>query len=299
MPGADFAITDGIAVITVDNPPVNAMSPGVPDAIIASIARANADPAVKAIVLRGGGSGGIAGADIRMFGKPWPQGQATLRDVIGAIETSGRPVVAALKAHTLGGGLEIALGCHYRVASPDAAVGQPEVKLGFPPGAGGTQRLPRLAGIEAALAMIVDGNPVPARKAKALGIVDEIIEGDLAAGAVAFAKARVAAGGPHRLARDKPIERKDKAWFDLKRAEIAKKARGQKAARRLRRLHRGGGQPALRRRRQARARDLRGLHALARSQAGAAARLLRRARGGQGARHRQGSGRLCRSPAPP
>lgn len=230
MPGADFAITDGIAVITVENPPVNAMSPGVPDAIIASIARANADPSVKAIVLRGGGSGGIAGADIRMFGKPWPQGQATLRDVIGAIEASGRPVVAALKAHTLGGGLEIALGCHYRVASPDAAVGQPEVKLGFPPGAGGTQRLPRLAGIEAALAMIVDGNPVPARKAKALGIVDEIIEGDLATGAVAFAKARVAAGGPHQLARDKPIERKDKAWFNLKRAKIAKKARGQKAA---------------------------------------------------------------------
>lgn len=230
MPGADYTVTDGIAVITIDNPPVNAMSPGVPDAIIAGIKQANADPAVAAIVLRGGGAGGIAGADIRMFGKPWPADKASLRDVITAIEASGKPAVAALRSQTLGGGLEIALGCHYRVAAPDAAVGQPEVKLGFPPGAGGTQRLPRLAGLEAALAMIVDGNPVPARQANALGVIDAVIDGDLRAGAVAFASARVAAGGPHLLARDKAIEAKDKAWFDAKRAEIAKKARGQKAA---------------------------------------------------------------------
>jgi 3-hydroxyacyl-CoA dehydrogenase len=230
VPGAQVSNVDGIAVISIDNPPVNAMSPGVPDAIIAGIAQANADPAAVAIVLQGGGSGGIAGADIRMFGKPWPEGKATLRDVITAIEASAKPVVAALKLQTLGGGLEIALGCHYRVAAPAAAVGQPEVKLGFPPGAGGTQRLPRLAGIEAALAMIVDGNPVPAKRAKELGIVDAIVDGDVTSGAVRFAKARVAAGGPHRLARELPIEPRDKAWFDAKRAEIAKKARGQRAA---------------------------------------------------------------------
>ncbi|MEZ5922753.1 MAG: 3-hydroxyacyl-CoA dehydrogenase NAD-binding domain-containing protein [Hyphomicrobiaceae bacterium] len=230
MPGAEYSFTDGIAVITIDNPPVNAMSPGVPDAIVAGLRRANADPAVIAIVIRGAGHGGIAGADIRMFGKPWPDGKATLRDVITAIEASGKPVVAALRSQTLGGGLEIALSCHYRVAAPDAAVGQPEVKLGFPPGAGGTQRLPRLTGIEAALAMIVGGNPVPAGKAKELGILDAVIEGDLLAGAVTFAASRIAGGGPHPLARDKTIEMRDRAWFDARRAEIAKKARGQHAA---------------------------------------------------------------------
>lgn len=230
MPGADYSVSDGIAVITIDNPPVNAMSPGVPDAIITGIERANADASVSAIVLRGGGSGGIAGADIRMFGKPWPQGQATLRDIITAVEASAKPVVLAIKTLALGGASEIALGCHYRVAAPDAVVGQPEVKLGMPPGAGATQRLPRLAGVEAALAMIVDGNPVPARKALALGIVDRIVEGDFAEGCIAFAKEKIAEGGPHGLVRDKPIEARDKAWFDAKRAEIAKRSKGQRAA---------------------------------------------------------------------
>lgn len=229
MPGADYSITDGIAVITIDNPPVNAMSPGVPDAIITGIRRANAEPGVSAIVLRGGGTGGIAGADIRMFGKPWPPGQATLRDIITAVEASTKPVVLAIKTLALGGASEIALGCHYRVAAPDAVVGQPEVKLGMPPGAGATQRLPRLAGVEAALTMIVEGNPVPAKKALALGILDRIIEGDFAAGCITFAKERAAAGGPHELVRDKPIEVRDKAWFDAKRAEIAKKSKGQRA----------------------------------------------------------------------
>jgi 3-hydroxyacyl-CoA dehydrogenase len=229
VPGADYSITDGIAVITIDNPPVNAMSPGVPDAIIDGVKRANADAAVHAIVLRGGGTGGIAGADIRMFGKPWPAGQATLRDIITTIEASNKPVALAIKTLALGGASEIALGCHYRVAAPDAVIGQPEVKLGMPPGAGATQRLPRLAGVEAALAMIVDGNPVPAKKALALGIVDRIIEGDFAAGCIAFAKERAAAGGPHGLVRDKPIESRDRTWFDTKRAEIAKRSKGQQA----------------------------------------------------------------------
>ena len=230
MPEARIERRGTIAVITIDNPPVNAMSPGIPGAVIARLREADADSAVTAIVIRGGGAGSIAGADIRTFGKPWPAGEPTLRDILGAVEKSGKPVIAALKGVCLGGGLELALACHYRVAAPDAAVGQPEVKLGFPPGAGGTQRLPRLAGVEAALDMILSGNPVPARKAKDLGILDALPPGDLTEGAVRFAEARVAAGGPHRLAREREAVLADKGLFEAKRKELAKRSHGQRAA---------------------------------------------------------------------
>lgn len=230
MPTAHFEVRSGIALITIDNPPVNAMSVGVPRAILERIAEANADSAVSAIVIRGGGAGTIAGADIRMFGKIWPAGEATLRDVIDGIEKSRKPVVAAIQGACLGGGLEMALSCHYRAAASGASIGQPEIKLGFPPGAGGTQRLPRLIGADAALAMILDGNPVPAAKAKALGAIDEVIEGDIADGAVAFAKARVAAGGGHALARDRKTSVTDPQLFASKRSELSRKPHGQRAA---------------------------------------------------------------------
>ena len=225
----EFEKRGAVGVITVNNPPVNAMSPGVPGGIIARLGEAVADPGITAVVFRGGGGGTIAGADIRYFGKPWPAGEATLRDVIVAFEGSPKPVIAALKGSCLGGGMEIAMSCHYRVAAPDAQVGQPEVKLGFPPGAGGTQRLPRLVGADAALPMIVDGEPVGARKAAELGAIDRIIEGDLLDGVLRFALERAMAGGPHPRARDKVAVVKDPKLFATAREKAARRGRGAKA----------------------------------------------------------------------
>ena len=218
-----------VAVLTVNNPPVNAMSPGVPKGICEGIARANGDDEIKAIVLIGGGRGFIAGADIRYFSLPWPEGEETFKHIIAAFEASPKPVIAAIHGHALGGGLETAMACHYRVIVPTANVGQPEVKLGFPPGAGGTQRLPRLAGLVPALDMIVTGNPIKAPKAAALGIVDQVIEGDLLDGALAFAKDKGTQDGGHRRTRDIGIVCEDKGIFEAKRKEIARRARGMRA----------------------------------------------------------------------
>ena len=229
MGGASLSRCGAFGVITIENPPVNAMSPGVPRAILDRLAEAEADSTIEALVLRGGGTGTMAGADIHMFGRPWPAGEATLRAVIPAIERSAKPVVAALRGHCLGGGLEIALACHYRVASPDAALGQPEVALGFPPGAGGTQRLPRLAGVSAALPMIVDGTRISGTQAAGHGIVDRVIEGDLLDGALAFAAERIAAGPPHPLACDREPVLEDPGIFAATRARLARQARGQRA----------------------------------------------------------------------
>ena len=225
----NYEVRGTVAVLTVDNPPVNAMSPGVPKGICQGVAKANADAAVTAIVLIGAGRGFIAGADIRYFSLPWPEGEERFADIIAAFEASPKPVVAAIHGHALGGGLETAMACHYRVIVPGAQVGQPEVKLGFPPGAGGTQRLPRLAGIKAALDMIVSGNPVKAPKAAELGIVDKVIEGDLLEGALAFAAEKGAQGGKHRRTRDIALTLDDRAVFEEKRKEIARSARGMRA----------------------------------------------------------------------
>jgi 3-hydroxyacyl-CoA dehydrogenase len=225
----NYEVRGTVAVLTVDNPPVNAMSPGVPKGICQGVAKANADAAVAAIVLIGAGRGFIAGADIRYFSLPWPQGEERFADIIAAFEASPKPVIAAIHGHALGGGLETAMACHYRVIVPGAQVGQPEVKLGFPPGAGGTQRLPRLAGIKAALDMIVSGNPVKAQKAAELGIVDKVIEGDLLEGALAFAAEKGAQGGKHRRTRDIALSLDDRSVFEDKRKEIARSARGMRA----------------------------------------------------------------------
>ena len=229
MSGASLEREGAVGIITIDNPPVNAMSPGVPGAILERLAEAQADSAVEAVVLRSAGKGGLAGADIRSFGTPWPEGEPTLRDVIPAIERSAKPVIAALAGYCLGGGLELALSCHYRVASSKTQVGQPEVLLGFPPGAGGTQRLPRLAGVETALAMIVDGTHVAAEEAAESWILNRVIDGDLLEGALAFAAERIAAGPPHVLARERTPVLTDPDVFTKTRERLGRRARGQRA----------------------------------------------------------------------
>ena len=221
-----YEVSDNVAVITVDNPPVNALSPGVPAGIIDGLRQANSDSSISAVVLIGEGRGFIAGADIRYFSKPWPEGEPRLGGVIEGIETSSKPVVAAIHGHALGGGLELAMCCHYRVIVPQARVGQPEVKLGIPPGAGGTQRLPRLAGVKAALDMIVSGDPVTAEQSVSLGICDQLIEKDLLEGALEFASKVGQAGGPHQLARDRNVVVEDAELFEAKRKQIERRARG-------------------------------------------------------------------------
>ncbi len=175
-----------IAVITVDNPPVNALKHAVRAGLQKLFKEADADASVQAIVLGCAGRTFIAGADITEFGKP-PMAPSLI-EAITDIDNVSKPTVAAIHGTALGGGLEVALGCNYRVASKDAKLGLPEIKLGLIPGAGGTQRLPRLIGIEKALPIILSGNPVSASQALQDGLVDEIIEGDLLAGAIAFAK---------------------------------------------------------------------------------------------------------------
>ncbi|MEN3950876.1 3-hydroxyacyl-CoA dehydrogenase NAD-binding domain-containing protein [Iodidimonas sp. SYSU 1G8] len=193
-----------IGIITVDSPPVNALSAPVRQGIFDGVKALDADPEVKAIVLICDGRTFIAGADITEFGKP-PKGP-DLRSVQETMENASKPIVAAIHGTALGGGLETALAAHYRVAVPSAKVGLPEVKLGLLPGAGGTQRLPRLIGPERALKVIVDGNPIPAPEAKDLDILDAIIDGDLKQGAIAFAQDLVAKGAPARRVRDIPID---------------------------------------------------------------------------------------------
>ncbi len=184
-----------IAVITIDNPPVNALSPGVPEGVVAAIDEMNADPAIKAAVVIGGGSTFVAGADIKEFGKMTAGGpRKSMLPLLLRIEDSGKPVVMAIHGNAFGGGLELDMAGHYRVAAPKAQVGQPEVNLGISPGAAGTQRLPRLVGVAKAVEMCSGGKPISAGEAASLGLIDKLIEGDLLTGAVAFA--REVAGKP-------------------------------------------------------------------------------------------------------
>jgi len=216
-----------VGVVTVNNPPVNALSQGVREGIKGGIEAGMADDAVSSIVLACDGRTFIAGADITEFGKP--PTEPGLHEVIGTIESSNKPVVAAIHGTALGGGLETALGCHYRVAVASAKVGLPEVKLGLLPGAGGTQRLPRVVGVPMALTMIAGGAPIGAKKALEAGLVDEIIDGDLTDGAIEFAKKVVAEGRPLVKISDQNSKleeaRKNPALFDDFRKSIARKAR--------------------------------------------------------------------------
>jgi 3-hydroxyacyl-CoA dehydrogenase len=190
-----YDINDGVAVITIDNPPVNALSPAVWEGIEEAVARANADASAEAIVLIGAGSTFIAGADIKIFDTLKTREDSLSRSVrthalLKRVEDSHKPLIAAIHGNALGGGLEVAQACHFRVATGDARVGQPEVLLGIIPGAGGTQRLPRLGGVGLALEMSLDGKPVAAPRALAAGIVDHIVAGDLLTGAIAFARSK-------------------------------------------------------------------------------------------------------------
>src|SRR5271170_4636693 len=179
-----------IAIVTINNPPVNALSPGVPEGIAAAIDQIARDESVKAAVLIGGGKTFVAAADIKEFGKitSGKSGGFELPSLLLKIEDSRKPVVMAIHGTAFGGGLELAMSGHYRVAATSAQVGQPEVKLGLIPGAAGTQRLPRLAGAAKAVEMCADGNPIKAADAVKFGIVDRLIDGDLLAGATAFAR---------------------------------------------------------------------------------------------------------------
>jgi len=218
-----------VAVLTLQSGPVNALGTALRQGLLAAVEAAEADPAVTAIVLIGGGRMFSAGADITEFGKP--QSGISLPDLLNRIEAVGKPVVAAIHGNALGGGLETALACHYRVAVPSAKVGLPEVKLGILPGAGGTQRLPRVVGPRKALDVIVGGSPIGAKAAAAMGLIDELAPEDgLRAHAVAFAERVVAEGRPLLKIRDRDDKiaegRENPGLFSEFREENARKTRG-------------------------------------------------------------------------
>jgi len=190
------AIDAELAVITMNRPPINGLGLPLRAGIVDALDQANANPAVKAIVLTGTPRAFSGGADVTEFGTPNAAREPSLRTVISVLEDSAKPVIAAIAGQCLGGGLELALGAHFRVALADASLGLPEVKLGLLPGAGGTQRLPRLIGLEAALNIIVYGAPVAAAKFEGTPLIDRIIDGELVAGASAFARQLIAEGRP-------------------------------------------------------------------------------------------------------
>jgi 3-hydroxyacyl-CoA dehydrogenase len=221
---------NGIAVITINNPPVNALSPGVPQGISESLDQIAQDDNSKAVVLIGGGRTFIAGADIKEFGKMTsskPRGEGLLPFLL-KIEDNKKPVIVAIHGTAFGGGLEVAMACHYRVAVSRAQVGQPEVKLGIIPGAAGTQRLPRLAGVAKAVEMCTTGNPVKAADALQFGIIDRIIEGDLLPGAIAFAREVAAKPAPKTRERNEKLGNaaENAPIFSAAREAVAKKQRG-------------------------------------------------------------------------
>ncbi|NSX02831.1 3-hydroxyacyl-CoA dehydrogenase NAD-binding domain-containing protein [Cupriavidus gilardii] len=228
-PVTDLTMDAGIAVLTIDSPPVNALSANVRAGILAGVQQAVADDAVKAIVLICAGKTFIAGADITEFGKP-PTGPS-LPEVQAAIENAPKPVIAAIHGTALGGGLEVALVCHYRVAARSAKCGLPEVNLGLLPGAGGTQRLPRIVGVEKALEMVTSGTHVPAPAAAEMGLVDLLTDdASLRADAIAFARQVVAEGQPLRKVRDlddkiAPARGKPEIFAEFRRAN-ARRFRG-------------------------------------------------------------------------
>ncbi len=221
-----YEVTDGIAVITIDNPPVNAMSAAVRKGCWDALDRLAADDTARAAVLICAGRTFIAGADITEFDKPivdpW------LPDVVEKFEASEKPVVAAIHGTALGGGLETAMGCHYRCALPTARVGLPEVHLGLLPGATGTQRLPRLAGARKALDMMTSGRQVGAAEALESGIIEKIVEGDLRAGAITYARDLLAAGAPLKRVSELDIDAAgvDDEFYVEYEQQLARKARG-------------------------------------------------------------------------
>jgi 3-hydroxyacyl-CoA dehydrogenase len=215
---ARYSAGEGVAVLTLDNPPVNGLGFETRRALVAGLDQALADPAIVAIVIAGSGKSFSGGADIREFGSPKALAEPNLLSLIAAVEASGKPVIAAIHGVCMGGGLELALGCHYRVAAPGTQVALPEVKLGLVPGAGGTQRLPRAIGLEPAMNMIVSGTPVASEQLAAIPgqlLFERIIEGDLLAGAIGFAREKGALAGPHPRVRDRRVVHPNPEGFVL------------------------------------------------------------------------------------
>ncbi|WP_225984784.1 3-hydroxyacyl-CoA dehydrogenase NAD-binding domain-containing protein [Noviherbaspirillum aerium] len=202
METTQYEIKGDIAVISLNNPPVNGLGLSLRRGIIAGVERAQEDAAVRAIVLIGTDRAFSGGADIKEFGTPKASQEPNLLTVIRIVEASAKPVIAAIGGACMGGGLELALGCHFRIGRPDAQIALPEVKLGILPGAGGTQRLPRLVGLDTALNMIVSGNPVPAAKLEDTALFDEMVDGDLREAALAFARKVVDENRPLKRVRD-------------------------------------------------------------------------------------------------
>jgi 3-hydroxyacyl-CoA dehydrogenase len=225
---ASYSVRDGIAVITMNNPPVNGLGSALRPGIMDGIRKAEADPAVKAVVIWGSPKVFSGGADIREFNTPKSFEPPSLPEINEAQDAMKKPMVAAIGGFAMGGGLELALGCHYRVAAPKAQLALPEVKLGILPGSGGTQRLPRIIPVAKAIEMMTTGNPIPSEKGKELGLVDEVAQGDLLETAIAFARKLVAQGkGPRRI-RDMSakVDGDVKTFFAQAREQVAKASRG-------------------------------------------------------------------------
>ena len=226
---AAYSVRDGIAVITMNNPPVNGLGNALRAGIAEGLKTAAADPEVKAVLIIGSSKVFSGGADIREFNKPMtPPNLPEVNDMQDAMQ---KPLIAAIGGFALGGGLELALGCHYRIAAPKSLLGLPEVKLGILPGSGGTQRLPRVIPVHEAARMMILGDPIPAEKAKEFGLVDEIAAGDLLEEGVAYAKKLVAEGKGPRRVRDMPpkVEGDQKALLEAVPAQAAKSAGGNPA----------------------------------------------------------------------
>jgi len=217
-----------VALITLDNPPVNALSRGIAGAVIEAVKAAEADPALSAIVLTGAGKSFTGGADIREFGETPDPNEPDLRAMIRALEGAKKPVVAALRGNVLGGGLETALGCHWRLGTPEARYGFPEVKIGLLPGAGGTQRAPRLIGVAPALELCLSGEFIDSKRALSLGLIDREVAGDLLEEAVAWAAAKGGKADGVRRVRDMRVDTSGLApgFFAAERAKLAAKTRG-------------------------------------------------------------------------
>ncbi|PDQ17680.1 3-hydroxyacyl-CoA dehydrogenase [Mesorhizobium sanjuanii] len=218
-----------VAIVSIDNPPVNALSFHVREPLMHALVALRDEPSVTAIVIACAGRTFVAGADITEFGKPVQQ--PDLRAIVAVLEAITKPTVAAIHGTALGGGLELALGCHFRIADAGAKLGLPEVKLGLLPGGGGTARLPRLVGAVKALRMIVSGSPIGADEAHAAGLVDAVFEGDLTTHAVNFAREIARKGGPFSPVRDRNdgLRETDLVGFDAEAADLARKARGLEA----------------------------------------------------------------------
>lgn len=203
---AEYKVIDGVAIITMDNPPVNSLSYSTRLGIARGLDLAQSDTAVKAIVLTGAGRAFSGGADMREFNDPAAVKEPSVWTIIDALEASEKPVVAAIHSIAMGGGLELALGCHYRVCAPGAQIALSEVRMGLLPGAGGTQRLPRAIGLEAAMNMIVSGASVPGESLAAAGLFDRVIDSDLLQGALGFARDMATRAGPYPRIRDRKVK---------------------------------------------------------------------------------------------